>query len=101
MKEKIFIKNAIEHSQIEEFLRKEFTDAKIGDIEFQHTPVGTRIIIHTVTPGLVIGSSGEKIKSVSELIEKRGDIENPQIDVQKIKVPDLDPQIVAERCGIP
>ena len=99
MKEKIFIKNNIEHNQVEEFLRDLFKDAKLGEIEFQHTPVGTRIIIHTVTPGLVIGSSGSKVKEASKKVQEKTGIENPQIDVQKIENPDLDPIIVAQNIS--
>lgn len=96
IKERIFIQKAKEHAQLEEFVRKQFGQAKCGDIEVQHTPLVTRIIIHTATPGLVIGTGGERIRETSELIKKQFKIENPQIDVQKIENPDIDPNIVAQ-----
>lgn len=96
MKERIFIQKAKKHSQLEEFIHRQFRQAKIGDIEVQYTPVVTRIIIHTTTPGLVIGTSGELIKETVILIKEKFKIENPQIDVQKIATPDLNPSIVAQ-----
>jgi len=99
MKERIFIKHAIEQSRLEEFLRKFFKLAKHGDIEIQHTPVGIRIIIYTVTPGTIIGAGGEKIKEAIKLIEKEFGFENPQIDVQKIDNPFLDPKIVSQNIA--
>ncbi len=96
MKERLFIKKAKEQVKIEEFIRKHFADAKCGDIEVQHTPVMTRIIIHTTTSGLVIGSGGDRIKEMMKMLQHEFGIENPQIDVQRIDDPDLDPNIVAK-----
>lgn len=96
MKERLFIQKAKEQLKLEEFIRKQFHDAKCGLIEIQHTPVVVRIIIHTTTPGLVIGSGGERIKEIIDAIKSNYKIENPQIDVQKIEDPDLDAGIVAQ-----
>jgi small subunit ribosomal protein S3 len=95
MKERIFIKKAKEQIRLEEMLRTEFADVKCGLIEIAYTPLGVRIIIHTTSPGLVIGHGGDKIREVSEKLRKLG-IENPQIDVQKISNPDMDPRIVSQ-----
>lgn len=86
MKEQVFMK---------EFIREYFHDSKCGEIEIQYTPIGTRIIVFTTAPGLVIGAGGERIRDLSEKLTKQYGIENPQIDVQKIQEPDLDPHIVA------
>jgi small subunit ribosomal protein S3 len=96
MKERLFIQKAKEHTRLEEFIRSQFRDAKCGDIEVQYTPIVTRIIIHTTTPGLIIGSGGERIKETMETVKRVFKIENPQIDVQKIENPDMDPNIVAQ-----
>ncbi len=96
MKERIFIQKAKEHVSLVEFLKKQFGQAKLADIEVHHTPVVTRIIVYTTTPGLVIGSGGERVQEVSSILKKKFGIENPQIDVQKISNPDLNPAIVAQ-----
>lgn len=96
MKERLFIQKAKERVKLEEFVRKQFAQAKCGSIEVQYTPVVTRIILHTTTPGLIIGSGGERIKETVELIKKEFKIENPQIDVQRIEDPDLDANIIAQ-----
>ncbi len=100
MKERLFIKKAKRQIGLEEFIKNNFHLAKFGDIEIQNTPVGTRIIIYTVTPGLVIGSGGEKIREMSEQIKEKFGIENPQIDVQKITNPDINPSIIAKNIAI-
>lgn len=96
MKERIFIQKAKELVSLQEFVRHQFAQAKCGEIEIQHTPIVTRIIIHTTTPGLVIGTGGERIKETMEILKERFKIENPQIDVQKISEPDMDPNVVAQ-----
>lgn len=100
MKERIFIQKAKEHVNMEEFIRKQFADVKCSSIEVQYTPIVTRIIVHTVTPGLVIGAGGERIRETVEKLKEKFKIENPQIDVQKIDRPNLDPIIVAQSIAL-
>lgn len=96
MKERIFIQKAKENVAMKEFVRQKFARAKCGLIEVQHTPIVTRIIIHTTTPGMVIGSGGESIREAIDILKTQFKVENPQIDVQKIDNPDLEPYIVAQ-----
>ncbi|MBI5061709.1 MAG: 30S ribosomal protein S3 [Candidatus Aenigmarchaeota archaeon] len=99
MKERIFIKKAKEHIGLEEFIRSQFVLARTGRIDIQYTPLGTRIIIHTMTPGLVIGAGGERIREIVERLKEDFGLENPQIDVQKVTDPDLDPNVVAQNIA--
>lgn len=96
MKERIFVKKMKENVSMEDLIRNEFKSAKCGTIEVQHTPIMTRIVIYTTTPGLVIGTGGENIKRVVDILKEKCKIENPQIDIKKIEHPDLDPKIVAK-----
>src|SRR3989344_4828284 len=99
MKERIFINKAKEHIILKDFVRRQFADAKCSDIIVQHTPIVTRIVIYTTTPGIVIGRGGEKIREAVEKIRKKFGIDNPQIDVQRISNPDMDPSIVAQNIA--
>lgn len=99
MKERLFIQKSKEHVKLQEFIRKQFAQAKCGSIEIQYTPVVTRIILYTTTPGLIIGSGGERIKETVEILKKEFGIDNPQIDVQKIENADLDANIVAQNIA--
>lgn len=99
MKEKLFVQKAKEHVNLEEFIRHRFAAAKCGRIDVQRTPIMTRIVIHTTTVGLVIGTGGEKIRETVEALRVKFKIENPQIDVQKIQEPDMDPFIVAQNIA--
>lgn len=99
MKERIFIQKARDQVSLEQFVRSRFKDARTGMIEIQYTPIVTRIIIHTVTPGLIVGSGGERIRQMVEELKKNFSIKNPQIDVQRIENQFLDPNVVAQNIA--
>lgn len=99
MKEKIFIKKAKEKQRLEEFLHQKMEISSHGQIEIQYTPVGTKIIIHTISPGLAIGAGGERIKETTKLIKNKFELENPQIDVQKIENKFLNPPLIANEMA--
>lgn len=96
MKERLFIEDSKKYVRIEELLLREFANSLCGGIDIQETPLGTRIIIYTMAPGLVIGTGGEKIRAMTEKLRSEFGLKNPQIDVQKIRKPDLNPSIVAQ-----
>jgi len=99
VKERIFIKESIQHLEAKEFIRKKFSNAEISEIDIKRTPVGTRIVIHTTRPGMIIGHAGSNIDSLTKELEKNFDIKNPQIDVQRVNNPDLDAHIIAQKIA--
>lgn len=61
--------------------------------------MGTSVVIFTERPGLVIGRRGETINRLTQAIEKNFGFENPQIEVQEVKNPSLNAQIMAEKLA--
>lgn len=97
--ERIFIKEGIKESELEEFLRNKFEKAGYSHTEIQRTPLGIRIIVHVHKPGLVIGRSGKRINELTEEVKEKFGFENPMIDVKEVEQPFLDANIVAERVA--
>lgn len=97
--EKVFVKEGIRESQLEEYLRATFDRAGYSHTEIQRTPLGTRIIVFAHRPGLIIGKSGRRIQELTEDIKKRFSLENPLVDVKEVDNPLLDSNIVAKRIG--
>ena len=97
--EKIFVKEGIKESQVENYLRKKFDRAGYSRTEIQRTPIGTRIIVYANRPGLVIGRSGRRVNDITEEIKKKFGFENPLIDVREVENPFLDANIVASRIA--
>jgi small subunit ribosomal protein S3 len=66
---------------IREFLEKETERAGFGGIQIQRTPMGTRVSILAERPGMIIGRKGSTINMLTESLNKRFKVENPQIEV--------------------
>lgn len=97
--EKLFVKEGIKVSEVEEFLKKRFEKAGYSHTEIQRTPLGTRIIVHVHKPGLVIGRSGRRVNEITEEIKDKFGFENPLLDVREVNEPFLDSNIVARRIA--
>ncbi|MBR9679735.1 MAG: 30S ribosomal protein S3, partial [Candidatus Altiarchaeota archaeon] len=97
--EKHFVNQDIKYHRIEEFLKKDLRNAGFSSVEIKRTPLGTRILIRALRPGLVIGSGGENVKKLTGFLEKRFKLENPHIEIDQVENPDRDPNIVAWRLA--
>ncbi len=97
--EKLFVKEGIKVSEVEEFLKKRFEKAGYSHTEIQRTPLGTRILVFVHKPGLVIGRSGRRVNEITEEIKEKFGFENPLLDVREVDQPLLDSNIVARRIA--
>ncbi len=82
--------------ELDEFLAKELAEAGYGGVDIQKTPLGTRVILYVTRPGIVIGRRGLGIKDLTDKLSKYG-LQNPQVSVSEIEVPELNPRVVANR----
>jgi small subunit ribosomal protein S3 len=64
------------------------------------TPLGTRVVIYASKPGLVIGRRGQSIRDLTKMLEERFGVENPQISVATLEIPELDPKVVASQIAM-
>jgi small subunit ribosomal protein S3 len=97
--EKVFVKEGIRESQLEEYLSNMFDKAGYSHTEIQRTPLGTRIIVFAHKPGLIIGKSGRRIQELTQDVKDKFKIENPLVDVKEVEDPLLDPAIVSKRIA--
>ena len=97
--ERKFIAENIRRVLLKEYLMKEVSRAGFGGVEVQRTPIGTRVTLTTERPGIVIGRGGSAIKSLTRSIEENFNFNNPQIEVQEVKNPNLNAQIMAEKLA--
>lgn len=94
---KHFITESIKKTELDEFLAKELDRAGYGGVEVTKTPLGTRVTIYAMKPGLIIGRRGQSIRDLSKTLEENFGIANPQIAVAEIEVPELNANIMASR----
>ncbi len=99
MIERKFVKAQVKEVLIEEFVSDTLKNVGLSAVKMTRTPLGEKIIIFASRPGLVVGRKGENIKKLTQVIKKRFELENPQIELAEVGDPNLDARIVAERIA--
>ena len=97
MIERTFIEQGMKKIQIEKYLKTQLNRAGFTGLQMVKTPLVTRIVLRVARPGLAIGKGGQNIRTLTEEIEKRFDIDNPQIEIQDIKTPALDSRATVDK----
>lgn len=97
--ERVFVSEKIKEFEMKKFLAQELKRAGFSKAEIKRTPLGTRIIVYALRPGLVIGGSGENIKRITDTIKEKFKIENPNVEVKQVDVPELDANLMAQRIA--
>ena len=97
--ERYFIKEGVKEMLIDEYLEKELRRAGYGGIDIKKTPLGTKVVIFAASPGYVIGRGGRRIRELTRTLERKFNLENPQIEVEEIKNPYLNAKVQAVRLA--
>lgn len=96
---KNILRTKLRKAEIQEYLDEKLKDAGLGGVDIFFTPMGTRVTIYAMRPGRVIGPRGKTIKEITEDLEKKFGIENPNVTVAEIEVPELNPHVMAHRVA--
>src|SRR5947209_10820263 len=96
---KYFINDVSRRLEIDELLQRDLKRAGYSRVELTKSPVGTRVVIYAAKPGMVIGRRGQSIKDLTKLLETKFGIENPQLSVATIEIPEQDPKVVASQVA--
>jgi small subunit ribosomal protein S3 len=97
---KYFVKENARRAEIDEYLSQELKRAGYSRLEMTKTPLGTRLVVYAAKPGLVIGRRGQSIRDLTQILEQRFGVENPQVSVATIDAPELDPKVVASQIAM-
>jgi len=85
--------------ELNEYLSSSLSDAGYGGAEVQKTPIGTKITLFVIRPGLVIGRKGSGIRDLTTKLEQQFNLENAQVSVTEVTKPELNPHIMANRIA--
>jgi len=85
--------------ELDEYLSSSLSDAGYGGAEVQKTPIGTKITLFVIRPGLVIGRKGSGIRDLTTKLEQQFNLENAQVSVTEVTKPELNPHIMANRIA--
>jgi small subunit ribosomal protein S3 len=100
MEERKFVRLKKEEFNIKEFVKNYLGKGKVSKVTIEYTPVGEKVIMRTNKPGLIIGRGGERISSLTQILKKKFNFENPQIEIQEIKNKNLDSQSIADEIAV-
>jgi small subunit ribosomal protein S3 len=81
--------------RVREFIKNKLAHASVSRIQIERLAGKARITVHTARPGIVIGKKGEDIEVLRKEVSRRMGIP-VQINVEEIRKPELDAQLVAE-----
>ncbi len=97
------VKNVIKDNYnamlINDFLREKIKDSGFSNVEISKNPTGTRVTLYVTRPGIVIGRKGTGIKELTDLLEKKFGLKNPQVAVEEIQKPELSPNVMCNRMA--
>lgn len=90
------------HSDIEirKYVKKKLQSAAVAKIVIERAWNSLRVTIHTARPGIVIGRKGAEIEKMTDDIGKMSGGKQVKIDIQEIKSPELEAQLVAENIAL-
>ena len=87
-----------EDLKIRDFLKEKLSQAAVSRIQISRPAKSIAVTIHTARPGIIIGKKGEDIErlrvEVARLVSVH--INNVKINIEEIRKPELDSQLVAE-----
>lgn len=100
MDEKKFVSFKKKELEMRRYIWNSLGKGKVSSIKVEYTPVGEKIIVSTDKPGLIIGSRGEKIDNLTRVLKQKFKLENPNIEINEIRKPEFDAQLVADRIAL-
>lgn len=95
---KSFGDNLVEDYKIREFIKEKLFLAGVSKIEIERAANRLKVTIHTAKPGMVIGKVGAGVEELRLDLEKLTK-KSVVVNVEEIKIPELDAQLVAENIA--
>src|SRR5947207_11083785 len=86
--------------KIRTYVKDKLQLAAVSKIVIERAWNSIRVTIHTARPGIVIGRKGAEIEKMTEEISKMAQGKQIKIDIQEIKTPELDAQLVSENVAL-
>ncbi len=97
--ERKVVQESMRRVLLKDYLVSESARAGFGGLDITRTPMGTRVTLVCERPGILIGHRGEIIKRLTSNIQARFKLDNPQIEVQEERQPNLNAQLMSEKLA--
>ena len=90
-----YAENLLVDLQVRDFVKKHLANASVSRVDIERPAQRAKITIYTARPGIVIGKKGEDVEALRRILTEKMDIP-VQINIEEIRKPDLDAQLVAD-----
>lgn len=87
-----------EDLKLRKAIKKRFNHAGVAKVEIERAAKRVKVTIHTARPGIIIGKKGTEIEALRKELEVLTQ-KQILINIEEIKRPDLDAQLVAENVA--
>lgn len=81
-------------------LKGKLSSAGVATVEIERPGNKLKITIHTARPGIIIGRKGAEIDRLRQEIQKRTGREVLPVNIQEVRRPELNAQLVAESIAL-
>ena len=85
---------------IRRYVKDKLRQAAVSRVGIERAWNSIRVTIITARPGVVIGRKGSEIERMTDDIGRMSGGKSVKIDIQEIKTPELDAQLVAENVAL-
>lgn len=96
--EKNFDKKLEEDLMLRKYVHNRLQRASVSRVVIERTPKQITLTIHTARPGIVIGRKGAEVDKLKEELQRITG-KDVQLNINEIKRPELDAQLVAENIA--
>ncbi|MDG6929094.1 MAG: 30S ribosomal protein S3 [Nitrososphaerota archaeon] len=96
---KLVVAKLYKSAELDEYLEEALKAAGYGGAELEKLPLGYRLNLFVVRPGLAIGRKGTGIRALTENLSQKFGLDNLTVNVEEITEPDMNPRVVAQRIA--
>jgi small subunit ribosomal protein S3 len=89
-----------EDLKLKKELKAKLSSAGVASVEMERPGNKLKITIHTARPGIIIGRKGAEIDRLRQEMQKRTGREVLPINIQEVRRPELNAQLVAESIAL-
>ena len=89
-----------EDFNLRKFLKKSLHNAGVAKVDIERFSKKIRFKVFVARPGIVIGKKGSEIAQLKKELSKKVQDKEVLIDIQEVKKPELDAQLVSENIAL-
>lgn len=90
-----YANNLLIDLQVRAFVKKRLANASVSRVDIERPAQTAKLTIYTARPGIVIGKKGEDVETLRGILAEKMGVP-VQINIEEIRKPDLDAQLVAD-----